>query len=238
MEIKKVNLQDITPYENNPRKNDDAVAAVVASIKEFGFKVPIVIDSNGVIVAGHTRYKAAKKLDLKEIPCIVADDLTEDQIKAFRLADNKVGEIAAWDFELLDEELLGITDINMSDFGFTIDALGTDVEVVEDEFNGELPENPKSKLGDIYKLGRHRLMCGDSTDINCVETLMNGNKADIFITDPPYNVDYTGKTKDNLKIQNDKMDDSSFRDFLKNAFYCADVVMKQGAVFLYLACRF
>ena len=231
MEIKKVNLQDITPYENNPRKNDDAVAAVVASIKEFGFKVPIVIDSNGVIVAGHTRYKAAKKLDLKEIPCIVADDLTEDQIKAFRLADNKVGEIADWNFELLDEELRGITDINMSDFGFNIDALGTDVEVVEDEFNGELPENPKSKLGDIYKLGRHRLMCGDSTDINCVETLMNGNKADIFITDPPYNVDYTGKTKDNLKIQNDKMDDSSSRDFLKNAFYCADVVMKQGAVF-------
>ena len=224
------NITDIFPYENNPRKNDKAVNAVAASIKEFGFKVPIVIDKNGVIVAGHTRYKAAKKLDLKEIPCIVADDLTEDQIRAFRLADNNVGEIADWDFELLDEELFRITDINMSDFGFTIDSLETDVEVVEDEFNGELPENPKSKLGDIYKLGRHRLMCGDSTDINCVEALMDGNKADILITDPPYNVDYTGKTKDNLKIQNDKMDDSSFRDFLKNAFYCADVVMKLSLI--------
>ena len=118
MQIISKKITDIYPYSNNPRKNDQAVDAVENSIREFGFKVPVVIDKNGEIIAGHTRYKAAKKLKLKEIPCIIADDLTEEQIKAFRLADNKVGELAEWDLDMLDIELDEITEIDMEQFGF------------------------------------------------------------------------------------------------------------------------
>ena len=118
MQIITKKLSELHPYTNNPRKNDQAVDAVANSIREFGFKVPVVIDKNGEIIAGHTRLKAAKKLKMKEIPCIVADDLTDEQIRAFRIADNKVGELADWDFEALDIELDGITDIDMEQFGF------------------------------------------------------------------------------------------------------------------------
>ena len=184
-----------------------------------------------MIVAGHTRYKASKKLGLKEVPCIVADDLTEEQIKAYRLADNKVAELAEWDFDLLGEELDGILDIDMSDFGFDFNLEEEEKEVVEDDFDVELPEEPRTKLGDIYQLGNHRLMCGDSTSITDVEKLMGGDLADMLLTDPPYNVDYEGKTKDKLKIENDKMDNDNFRQFLIDAFSNADMVMKAGAVF-------
>ena len=121
MQIIEKSIAEITPYGKNPRKNDEAVQYVANSIKEFGFKVPIVIDKNGVIVAGHTRYKAAQELGLEKLPCIIADDLTEEQVKAFRLADNKVGEVAEWDFDLLGDELDGIFDIDMSEFGFDSD---------------------------------------------------------------------------------------------------------------------
>lgn len=118
MQIEYKKLSELNPYKNNPRKNDQAVDAVANSIREFGFKVPVVICKNGEIIAGHTRYKAAKKLKLKEIPCIIADDLTDEQIKAFRLADNKVGELAEWNLDMLDVELDGITEIDMEQFGF------------------------------------------------------------------------------------------------------------------------
>lgn len=118
MEIINKKIEELKPYENNPRFNDDAVEYVVNSIKEFGFKVPIVIDKNNIIVAGHTRYKASLELGLKEIPCIIADDLSDEQIKAYRLADNKVSEKAEWNIESLDDELKDILDINMEDFGF------------------------------------------------------------------------------------------------------------------------
>lgn len=121
MQIVEKGIKDIKPYEKNPRKNDSAVDAVASSIKEFGFRVPVVIDKDNVIVCGHTRYKAAKKLGLDKVPCVVADDLTEEQIKAYRLADNKVSEFAEWDIDLLGEELDGIFDIDMSDFGFDIE---------------------------------------------------------------------------------------------------------------------
>ena len=117
MQIVNKNIEELIPYEKNPRKNDEAVKYVARSIEEFGFKVPMVIDSNNVIVCGHTRYKAAKELGMTELPCIIADDLTEEQIKAFRLADNKVGEIADWDFELLNEEMQEL-GMDMADFGF------------------------------------------------------------------------------------------------------------------------
>lgn len=130
MKVLDFNLSDITPYENNPRNNDEAVEPVMNSIKQFGFKVPIVIDKDNIIVAGHTRYKAAKKMGLKKVPCIVADDLTDEQVKAFRLADNKVSEIATWDFNVLELELSNIEEIDMSDFSF-------EIEGIEDNFDTE-----------------------------------------------------------------------------------------------------
>lgn len=134
MEIIYKKIEELKPYENNPRFNDDAVKYVANSIKQFGFKVPIIIDKNGVIVAGHTRYKASMELGLKELPCIVADDLNEDQIKAFRLADNKVGEYSLWNYELLSDELNDILNIDMKDFGF----LDTDIDI---DWNKEIEED-------------------------------------------------------------------------------------------------
>ena len=149
MKIIDKKLSELKPYEKNPRKNDEAVKYVMESIKEFGFKVPIIIDKNNVIVCGHTRYKASKKLKLDTVPCIIADDLTEEQIKAFRLADNKVSEKAEWDFDLLDDELKGIFDFDMQEFGFDFeDDEKTAQEVVEDEVP-DVPEEPKAKMG-IY----------------------------------------------------------------------------------------
>jgi len=159
MQVINYKIEDLKPYKRNPRKNDGAVDAVAASIKEFGFKVPIVIDADGEIIAGHTRFKAAKKLGLKEVPCIIADDLTPDQIKAFRLADNKTAELADWDFELLQLELSDI-QLDMTDFGFDTTLPG---EAYEDNYEPEPPEEPKAKLGDMYKLGAHTLLCGDAT---------------------------------------------------------------------------
>lgn len=207
-------VEELKEYENNPRDNGPAIEAVCKSIEKFGFKNPCIIDSNNVLVCGHTRVKCAKKLGLTEVPCIIADDLTEEQIKAFRLADNKSAELAIWDEELLAVELEGICDIDMGDFGFEDFSLACDVEdIVEDEIP-ELPEEPKSERGDVYILGRHRLMCGSSTDSRDVEKLMNGKLADMVFTDPPYNVDYVGKTKKELKIKNDKMGDEQFYKFL------------------------
>lgn len=139
MEIKMFKLSDLKPYEKNPRKNDEAAKYVAESIREFGFKVPIVIDKDKVIVAGHTRYKAAKKLKLKEVPCIIADDLTDKQIKAYRLADNKVAEMSEWDFDLLNEELDSLFDFDMTAFGFDDEEKNEPVEVREDDFDGSLP---------------------------------------------------------------------------------------------------
>lgn len=171
MQIVEKNLEDLHPYERNPRQNENAVSYVANSIKEFGFKVPLVIDQSGVIVAGHTRYKAALSLDMKSVPCIIADDLSDEQIRAFRLADNKVGEFADWIPDLLADELAGIFDIDMGEFGFNLD--GTD-EIIEDNYEPDPPEEPKSKRGDIYQLGRHRLMCGDSTILSEVQNLVGG----------------------------------------------------------------
>lgn len=143
------NVADLNPYENNPRLNDGAVDAVAASIKEFGFKVPIVVDSDGVIVTGHTRLKAAKKLGIDTVPVIVADDLTPEQVKAFRLADNKTGELAQWDLDKLDIELDGIDEIDMGDFGFdmNLEVEADDVEPIDDEdIGGTLPQEHKLKI--------------------------------------------------------------------------------------------
>lgn len=162
MKVKNVSIQDVKPYDKNPRDNDGGVDAVANSIKEFGWQQPIVVDKDNVIIVGHTRYKAAKKLGMKEVPVVKADNLTDEQVKAYRLADNKTGELTDWDDDLLNDELDNILDIDMSGFGFDLE-LGDDEEVQEDDFDVEPPEEPKSKLGQVFQLGRHRLMCGDST---------------------------------------------------------------------------
>lgn len=230
MNIKSMKLEELKEYSNNPRLNDEAVEYVAKSIEEFGFKVPIIVDKDNVIVAGHTRKKAATRLGLKEVPVIVADDLNADQIKAFRLADNKVAEYSEWDMDLLMIELNDI-EFEMEDFGFDDAEIEDIEEAEEDDFEVEVPEEPKSKLGQIYQLGKHRLMCGDSTKQEDVDELMDGKKVDLFITDPPYNVSYTGKTKEMLTIENDEMADEDFRQFLADAFKTADEVMKLGSAF-------
>lgn len=244
MKIVSVSLQDLKPYENNPRLNDNAIDSVANSIREFGFKVPVVITKDNVIVAGHTRYKASLKLGLKEVPCIVADDLTEEQIKAFRLADNKVSELAEWDFEKLNIELSNI-DLDMSLFNFDIKELSVEIdkhkEVEEDNFDVEetLEEisTPTVKRGQLWKLGNHYLLCGDSTNKDDVRKLMNGNKANLVLTDPPYNMNYSGagntpkNKRDDLKILNDNLSDDDFELFLINVNKALSDVMLDGASF-------
>lgn len=218
-------ISDLKDYENNPRKNDKAVDAVANSIHSFGFKVPVIIEPDGTIIAGHTRVKASKKLGIEEIPCIVADDLTEDQVKAFRVADNKTAELADWDMDKLIDELKGI-EMDMEQFGFDDLEKLLDRDVLEDEFVEELPEVAYAKKGDIFVFGKHRLMCGDSTKQEDVEKLRDGALMDMIFTDPPYNVDYEGQ--DGMKIQNDKQSDEDFYNFLLAAFKNMHESLKAG----------
>lgn len=218
---------DLTPYEKNARAHAESdVAAIVASIQEFGFCDPIgVWGEKNIIVEGHGRLMAAKQLGMKEVPCIRLDHLTDEQRRAYALAHNKTAELSAWDADLLELELGDITDIDMTRFGFEAQE---QEKVVEDDYEPELPAEPKSKLGDIYQRGRHRLMCGDSTMIDSVESLVAGQEMDMLLTDPPYNVDYHGTAG---TIKNDSMEPGKFREFLRDAFVSARTVMKEGAAF-------
>ncbi|WP_347104276.1 site-specific DNA-methyltransferase [Streptococcus anginosus] len=232
MKIEVLPITTIKEYENNAKLHPrEQIEQIKKSIQEFGNNDPIAIDENNVIIEGHGRYMALKELGFSEIEVIKLTHLTEEKKKAYILAHNKLTMNTDFDIQLLNEELSDIIDIDMSDFGFDLSFDDEEDEVVEDEFDDTPPEEPKSKLGDIYQLGRHRLMCGDSTSVEDVEKLMGGYQADLLLTDPPYNVAYEGKTKDALKIQNDSMDNDSFREFLKVAFSAADNVMKPGAVF-------
>lgn len=241
VKVQNVSIDKIKPYENNPRDNEAGVDAVANSIDEFGWQQPIVVDKDNVIIVGHTRYKAAKKLGMKEVPVVVADKLSEEQVKAYRLADNKTGELTDWDDGLLDSELDDILNIDMSDFGFDIDMPDDeDNEAKEDDFDEEPPAKPKSKLGQIYQLGRHRLMCGDSTKPEDVKKLVGGVKCDLLLTDPPYNVDYSSKdygrdkaskTRKYNQISNDKMTPDEFYEFLLSVFKNAKDNLKTGASF-------
>ena len=233
-------ITDVVPYDKNPRNNAGAVESTANSIKEFGWQQPIVVDKDNIIIVGHTRLKAAEKLNLDTVPVVVADNLSDEQVKAYRLADNKTGELADWDMALLSEELEGIAELDMGDFGFEL--AEDEEEVVDDDFDVEVPEEPTSKLGQIYQLGNHRLMVGDSTDTKQVEALMGGQQADLLVTDPPYNValgmggsvDEARKRHrrtDGLVIMNDKMEDSKFREFLVSVYTAAKNNMKAGASF-------
>lgn len=174
MEITMLKLGEIKPYNKNPRKNDQAVKAVKKSIEEFGFKVPIVVDKDKVIITGHTRYKASKELGLEEVPCIIASDLSEDKVKAFRLADNRTNEFAEWDLDLLKEELGEIEmDLSEFDFDFALDE-EEPTEVVEDEAPEVEEVEAICKYGEKWQLGNHTLMCGDSTSSEMIKKLMGG----------------------------------------------------------------
>ena len=188
LKIEYLPVTALKPYDRNARKHRDMdVDAIVKSIEEFGFDDPIGIwSADNLIVEGHGRLLAAKKLGVETVPCIRLDHLTDEQRRAYALAHNKTAENSEWDFDILPEELESIVDIDMSQFGFEIN-LDEEQEIVEDEVP-EVPEEPRTKLGDIYQLGNHRLICGDSTDPAVIDRLMDGVKADMVFTDPPYNV--------------------------------------------------
>ena len=234
-------INKLIPYHNNPRKNQ-AVDKVASSIKEFGWQQPIVVDESNVIVVGHTRYQAAKKLGLDEVPTHIAKGLTESQIKAYRLLDNRANQDALWDDEMLKIEIKGLEelDIDLKLIGFTDkeleDLLFEEKQGLTDEDEvPETPEEPISKLGDIWKLGNHRLMCGDSKIQDEVKKLMDNNLADLLHTDPPYNVNYSNAerpnpSKKNLgKIKNDVMSKEDFYIFLKDCLTTAYIFLKKDS---------
>ena len=232
-------IDRLIPYARNSRTHSDAqVAQIAASIKEWGWTTPVLVDEDSGIIAGHGRVMAAQKLALKEVPVMVATGWSEAQKKAYVLADNQLALNAGWDTDLLKVELQEISglDFDMGLMGFSDDFLQSVLVeptegLTDEDAVPEAPEHPVTVEGDMWLLGRHRLMCGDSTSIEHLERLCNGQLVDMWLTDPPYNVAYEGKTKDALTIKNDKMDESGFRQFLCDAYSAADAVMKKGAVF-------
>jgi DNA modification methylase len=215
-------IDDITPYEKNPRQNDAAVEAVAASIREFGFRQPIVVDEAGVIICGHTRFKAAQHLGLAKVPVHVATDLTPEQIRAYRIADNKTGELATWDMELLPIEIaeLQSAGIDWSLLGFDEDELAKlmagDVGVTEGltdpDAVPEPPDDPVTQPGDLWLLGDHRLLCGDSSSEADLDRLLDGASIDMVNTDPPYNVKVEPRSNNAIAAGN-----SSFPEQTKKA---------------------
>jgi len=237
--IERRKVSSLVPYARNSRTHsDEQVSQIAASIKEWGWTVPVLIEADGGLIAGHGRILAAQKLGIETVPCMIAEGWTDAQKKAYIIADNKLALNAGWDDAMLKVELgeLDAMDFDLSLTGFDTDELAaffveeteglTDPDAVPDA-----PAVPVTVLGDVWLLGRHRLMCGDSTSIERMEALTQGQLVDMWLTDPPYNVAYEGKTKDALKIQNDSMSDDGFRQFLRDANTAADAVMKSGAVF-------
>ena len=231
---------ELLPYARNARTHSDSqVAQLAASIKEFGFNNPVAIDADGMILCGHGRVMAAQRLGMDQVPTVCLAHLTDIQKKAYILADNKLALNAGWDNDMLKVELedLKFSNFDLDLVGFSTEELdeimnqNEEPEVEEDDYTVAVPEEPKAKLGEIYILGKHRLMCGDSTSIQDVEKLMGDQKADLLLTDPPYNVDYEGGTDKKLKIKNDNMEDQAFRQFLIDVYKAADHVMKPGAPF-------
>jgi len=251
MNITDVKIDDITPYHDNPRVNTDAINVVKKSLSEFGFQQPLVLDKDNIIIVGHTRFAAAKELGFTDVPCFIADNLSEDKIKAYRIMDNKSAEYASWNYGLLTKEITdllesdydleytGFSDAELEDMGFDmnlesfVDEPQTDEDVIP-----EMTEDPPiSKMGDVWILGNHRLVCGDSTSIDDVEKLMNNERADMIFTDPPWNVNYGedtagGKYKDR-KILNDHMEENEWADFVYG--FCSSLkIASKGGCMTYL----
>ena len=243
MRIEYIEVGALKPYEKNAKEHPERqVEQIAASIREFGFRQPIVVDGEGLVIAGHGRLLAAKQLGMERVPCVRADDLTEAQVRALRLADNKTNE-SAWIQPLLDEELAALAgEIDMGMFGFdeALKDIAEAADVVEVDAP-EPPEEPTAKPGDIYQLGRHRLMCGDSTDREAVAKLMDGETADLLLTDPPYNVNLGSvrtPTKSNIvPIKNDNMDEGDFVAFLTKALENAEKFLRGGCGMVHLVRR-
>ena len=236
MNIIEKDITELRAYEKNPRHNEKAVDAVAASIREFGFKVPIVIDKDNVIAAGHTRVAAARKLGLEKVPCIVADDLTEEQIRAFRLADNKTAELAEWDEDLLAEELALLEDVDMEQFGFEglEELLDETKETTEDDFDeDEITIEPTTKLGDIWQLGDHRLICGDSTSSENAKRLLGDEKAQMLFTSPPYADMREYRGGKDLSVANIAQFISAFRPYTDYQCVNLGIQRKDGEVIQY-----
>ena len=232
MEIVYLSPHELTPYPKNAKKHpDEQVEHIANSIREFGFRQPIVVDADNVVVIGHGRLLAAEKLGLDTVPVVRADDLSEEQIKALRLADNKTNE-SEWDLTELYDELAGLAlDFDMSDFGFedlTGGGTSSSEASEDDDFDIDAPVEAKAKLGQIYQLGEHRLMCGDSTDANAWKALMDGEKADMVFTDPPYGVAIGDKNaalnsvqkagQILTNIENDTLSEEDLYEMLRTAF--------------------
>jgi DNA modification methylase len=234
-------IERLTEYARNPRKNDHAVDKIAAAIKEFGFRVPVVAKSDGLVVDGHLRLKAAKKLGMAEVPVILADDMTEAQIKAFRISVNRMAEFAEWDNDLLALEFAELTDMgfDLDLTGFTadeIDAL-TPVQVEEgltdEDAVPDVPVDPITVRGDVWVLGNHRLMCGDSTVLSEVDRLLENRKADMVFTDPPYGVAYEGghNKKKRQGIIADTLEGKDLTGLFYGALAAAIPCTKDGAAF-------
>lgn len=252
LRVKYVPIADVHTYDDNPRRNDQAVQAVVNSLREFGWKQPIVVDADGTIVVGHTRYKAALALGMDEVPVVVASDLTPEQCAAYRLADNRVGELAEWDESLLAQELDGLSGFDMEQFGFD----DSDLQIPEafeepvslDEVREVEPDDSapdRVRLGELWRMGNHVLLCGDATSEADVKRLIEagGGSADMLLTDPPYNVGLgwhmspseakqLHRRTDGIVIENDEWEsDAGFVEFLRRALSSALSGMKPGAAF-------
>ena len=235
--VERWSIDRLVPYARNARTHsDEQVAQIAASIKEWGWTTPVLADPTGQIIAGHGRVMAARKLGLTEVPVMVADGWTDAQKRAYVLADNKLALNAGWDEELLALELSELQDLgaDLGLIGFDDDELaklmkagGTEGLTDPDEAP-EVAEFAVTQPGEIWLMGPHRLLCGDATMLNDAEKLMDGYKADLIVTDPPYNVAYEGGTKDKLKIKNDDMDDESFYQFLLSAYTNYFAVAKDG----------
>lgn len=238
MKVVNVPVDEIVPYENNPRVNEGAVEQLARIIEQFGFRNPAVLNKDKVIIEGHTRLLAVKKLGWQTMPCIIATDLTPEQEQALRIADNKVSEIAEWDESKLKIELAALQEA-----GFDLSLLAFGDDELDDLLGGEAgthgetepdavpetPEIPVSTPGETYVLGKHLLVCGDSTKPDDVAKACGEGEADLWLTDPPYNVDYHGS--DGQSIRNDSMEDVKFREFLRTAFGCAEKRLKPGGSF-------
>ena len=238
MKVVNVPVSEIVPYENNPRVNEGSVEQLAKIIEQFGFRNPAVLNKDKVIIEGHTRLLAVKKLGWETMPCIIATDLTPEQEQALRIADNKIAEIAEWDEDKLKVELAALQEA-----GFDLSLLAFGDDELDDLLGGEAgthgetepdavpetPEVPVSTPGEVYQLGKHLLVCGDSTKPNDVDKVCKADEADLWLTDPPYNVDYHGS--DGQSIQNDSMEDTKFREFLRAAFGCAEKRLKPGGSF-------
>ena len=253
MKITDVKIEDIIPYHDNPRVNEEAINVVKKSLEEFGFQQPLVLDKDNTIIVGHTRYAAATELGYKEIPCFIADNLNDEKIKAYRIMDNKSAEYASWNYGLLTKEMTDLleSDYDLSFTGFTDEELvdlGLDINLddfaeeglTDEDATPELVKDPVTKLGDVWVLGNHRLICGDSTSVDTIDKLMQGNKADLVFTDPPYGMSYGGgrsegssKKGDTVKahgmILNDDLRGDELSTLLEDALSNSKMFSKEGA---------